>query len=259
MYPFFNAQAFYEGMQSEGESDIVNLCRSAWAGSQRFGAALWSGDIQSTFEALRTQLVAGLNAGLSGIPWWTTDIGGFFNGDIRTPYFQELIVRWFQYGLFCPLFRLHGFRLPYPQVEDGLFSGGPNEVWSFGDQAYEILSDLLFIRERLKPYIMEQMEIAHREGIPPMRPLFFDFPKDGQSWLEDDQFMFGPDVLVAPVLFHGHRSRQVYLPPSTTWRDAWTGDVYEGGQVIVADAPLDRIPLFLRGDAQLPINKTDQD
>jgi len=178
LYPFYNAQAFYEGMRSEGETEIVNLCRSAWAGSQRFGAALWSGDIQSSFEALRAQLPAGLNAGLSGIPWWTTDIGGFFNGDIRSPYFRELIVRWFQYGLFCPLFRLHGYRLPYPETADGIFAGGPNEVWSFGEEAYQIIKELLFLRERLKPYIMAQMKLAHEIGTPPMRPLFFDFSAD---------------------------------------------------------------------------------
>jgi alpha-D-xyloside xylohydrolase len=255
LYPYFNAQAFYEGMRAEGETEIINLSRSAWAGSQRFGAALWSGDIQSTFEALRAQVPAGLNAGLSGIPWWTTDIGGFFNGDVRSPYFRELIVRWFQYGLFCPLFRLHGFRQPYPAVADGIFAGGPNEAWSFGEEAYGIIRELLFTRERLKPYTLAQMALAHERGIPPMRPLFFDFPQDAQSWGIDDQFMFGPDLLVAPVLHEGARSRSVYLPPSTAWRDAWTGEISTGGQTVEAAAPLERIPLYLRGEAWLPIRK----
>jgi alpha-D-xyloside xylohydrolase len=253
LYPFVNAQAFYEGMLSEGETEIINLCRSAWAGSQRFGAALWSGDIQSTFEALRAQIPAGLNAGLSGIPWWTTDIGGFFNGDIHSPYFRELIVRWFQYGLFCPLFRLHGFRQPYEEGEVGIFAGGPNEVWSFGEEAYGIIKDLLFLRERLKPYILKQMARAHAQGTPPMRPLFFDFPEDDRCWEIEDQLMFGPDLLVAPVLYEGARSRQVYLPESTTWRDAWTDQTYTGGQFIEADAPLEQIPFYLRGDTYLPI------
>ena len=255
LYPYYNAQAFYDGMRSEGETEIINLCRSAWAGSQRFGAALWSGDIQSTFEALRAQIPAGLNAGISGIPWWTTDIGGFFNGDIGNSHFRELIVRWFQYGLFCPLFRLHGFRQPYPEVEDGIFAGGPNEVWSFGEEAYEIIRGLLFLRERLKPYILAQMELVHERGTPPMRPLFFDFPEDEESWQIEDQFMFGPDLMVAPVYHFGARSRLVYLPPSTTWQDAWTDTVYEGNQKIEADAPLERIPLYLRGDARLPIKE----
>jgi len=253
IYPFLNAQAFYEGMKTEGETEIINLCRSAWAGSQRFGAALWSGDIQSSFEDFRNQIPAGLNAAISGIPWWTTDIGGFFNGDIHSPSFRELIVRWFQYGTFCPLFRLHGNRLPAEETGDGPWSGGPNEVWSFGDQAYEIIKELLFLRERLRPYIMAQMALAHKDGIPPMRPLFFDYPNDTECWNIEDEMMFGPDLLVAPILHEGVRSRKVYLPSGDSWRDPWIGKVYEGGDWIEVEAPLEQIPLFLRGDAKLPI------
>ncbi len=250
IYPLLHARAFYEGMRGEGEEEVITLCRSAWAGSQRYGAALWSGDVQSTFEALRVQVRAGLNAALSGIPWWTTDIGGFFNGDVTTPYFRELIVRWFQYGTFCPLFRLHGYRLPMAELTG---TGGPNEAWSFGEAAYEIIRELLFLRERLRPYIMEQMRLAHEKGIPPMRPLFFDFPEDTRSWDVDDAFMFGPDLLVAPVLYEGARRREVYLPGGTTWTDAWTDETFDGGQTITADAPLELIPLYLRGEARLPI------
>jgi alpha-D-xyloside xylohydrolase len=250
IYPLLHARAFYEGMRGEGEEEIIALCRSAWAGSQRYGVALWSGDVQSTFEALRVQVRAGLNAALSGIPWWTTDIGGFFNGDVTTPYFRELIVRWFQYGTFCPIFRLHGYRLPTSELTG---TGGPNEVWSFGEAAYEIIRELLFLRERLRPYIMDQMRLAHEKGIPPMRPLFFDFPEDKRSWDVDDAFMFGPDLLVAPMLHEGARSRGVYLPGGTTWTDAWTDETFDGGQTITADAPLELIPLYLRGEAHLPI------
>ena len=250
IFPLEHARAFYEGMRAEGEDKIISLCRSAWAGSQRYGAAVWSGDIQSTFESLRAQVRAGLNIGLSGIPWWTTDIGGFFSGDINSPYFREVIVRWFQYGVFCPLFRLHGYRLPN---EDMLDTGGPNEVWSFGEEAYDIIREMLFMRERLRPYIMEQMELAHERGIPPMRPLFFDYPEDEPSWDVDDQFMFGPDLLVAPVLYEGARSREVYLPAGTTWTDAWTQGKFEGGHHITASAPLERIPVYLRGAAKLPV------
>ncbi len=254
IYPLLNAQAFYEGMQSEGETDIISLCRSAWAGSQRYGAALWSGDVQSNFEEFRAQIPAGLNAAMSGIPWWTTDIGGFFNGNINDPSFRELIVRWFQFGLFCPIFRLHGNRLP-GDSDGASWSGGPNEVWSFGEQAYEIIKDLLFLRERLKPYIMEQMKSAHEKGTPPMRPLFFDFPEDPQSWDIDDQMMFGPDYLVAPVLEEGARSRKVYLPAGSTWRDAWSETVQQGGQWLEVAAPLAQIPLFFRDDAELLIRE----
>jgi len=251
VYPLMHARAFYEGMQAEGEEEIITLCRSAWAGSQRYGAAIWSGDINSTFEALQAQVPAGLNIGLSGIPWWTTDIGGFYGGDPSTSYFRELIVRWFQYGVFCPLFRLHGYRMHRPDY--AFESGGPNEVWSFGEEAHAIIRELLFLRERLRPYIMEQMRLAHQKGIPPMRPIFFDFPKDQGGFAVDDQYMFGPALLVAPVLYEGARSREVYLPAGTTWTDAWTDESFDGGQWITADAPLEQIPLYLRGGARLPI------
>lgn len=254
IYPLKHAQAFYDGLRFEGEDEIVNLCRSAWAGSQRYGAAVWSGDIASTFEELQAQVRAGMNIGLSGIPWWTTDIGGFHGGDPESPYFRELIVRWFQFGAFCPLFRLHGFRKP-ADMSRYWRSGGPNEVWSFGDEAYEIIAGLLHLRERLRPYIMEQMAAAHEKGAPPMRPLFYDFPEDEDAWGVEDQFMFGPDLLAAPILFEGARSREVYLPAGAGWTDAWSDEVLEGGEWVTVEAPLDRIPLYLRDNAMLPIRQ----
>jgi alpha-D-xyloside xylohydrolase len=250
IYPRLHNQGFFEGLRAEGETEIITLSRSAWAGSQRYGAAVWSGDVASTFEALQAQVRAGLNMALSGIPWWTTDIGGFHGGDGESPYFRELIVRWFQYGAFCPIFRLHGFREPSDNWRD---TGGPNEVWSFGDEAYAIIRDLLFLRERLRPYLMDQMALAHEKGVPPMRPLFFDFPQDEETCAVADAFLFGPDLLVAPVLEEGAVSRSVYLPGAATWTDAWTGQAYPGGAWIQADAPLDRIPLYLRDGARLPI------
>ncbi|NPV53452.1 MAG: glycoside hydrolase family 31 protein [Firmicutes bacterium] len=260
IYPVLYAKAFYDGMTEEGITDVINLARCAWAGSQRYGAAVWSGDIHSNFPTLRKQVCAGLNMGLSGIPWWTTDIGGFFGGDPNDPKFRELIIRWFQYGAFCPLFRLHGYRLPTGEGTEGEDTGmfdfntcGPNEVWSFGEEAYEIIKGLLFMRERLRPYIMEQMELAHEKGTPPMRPLFYDFPEDREAWNIEDEFMFGPDILVAPVLYEGARSRRVYLPVGAKWKEANTGRFYEGGQFIECDAPLEIIPLFLRNGANLPI------
>lgn len=245
LYPLMHARAFYDGMTAAGEAAPISLCRSAWAGSQRYGAAVWSGDIPSTFEYLRKQLPAGLNIALSGIPWWTTDIGGFMGGDITSPYFRELIVRWFQYGVFCPLFRLHGVRLPNSDYLTGAGSGADNEVWSFGETAYAIISHLLFLRERLKPYILAQMQTASRTGLAPMRPLFVDFPQDANCWQVEDQFMFGPDLLVAPVLYEGHTSREVYLPPGD-WLDAWDGQEIHGGQRLTAPAPLERVPVYWR-------------
>lgn len=247
LYPFLHEQAFYEGMNAAGEQEVLFLCRSAWAGSQRFGAAVWSGDIKSTFEVLAGQVRAGLNMAMSGIPWWTTDIGGFHSGDPRTPYFRELIVRWFQYGVFCPLFRLHGVRQPVGSHRDG---GADNEVWTFGEEAYGVIREVMFLRERLRPYVMEQMQRSSREGAPPMRPLFFDFPNDERCWSVEDAFMFGPDLLVAPVLRQGERAREVYLPVGTDWIDAWTGERHEGGRDLHAPAPLARIPVFVRAGAE---------
>jgi len=249
IYPLKHAQGFFEGMQAEGEQEILLLCRSAWAGSQRFGAAVWSGDILSTFSALRAQVKAGLNMGLSGIPWWTHDIGGFRGGDPSSPSFRELIVRWFQFGVFSPIFRLHGHRLPH--TDD--FGGGPNEAWSFGEDTYQIIKKYMLMRERLRPYVMEQMHAAHETGLPLMRPLFVDFPSDSTCWQVEDEYMFGSSLLVAPILEMDARARKVYLPGGTTWRDAWTEQVYPGGQWLTVETTLERIPLFLGGEACLPI------
>ncbi|HYG23196.1 MAG TPA: glycoside hydrolase family 31 protein [Verrucomicrobiae bacterium] len=255
IYPMMQQRAFYEGMRAAGEKDVITLGRAGFAGSQRYGAAIWSGDIHSTWEDLQQQVRAGLNIGMSGIPWWTTDIGGFFGGEVDTPYFQELIVRWFQYGAFCPLFRLHGWRnssLAHPETSDPT-RGGPNEVWTFGDRAYEIIRKFLLLRERLRPYIMEQMKRASAKGTPPMRPLFFDFAEDQRCSDVDDQFLFGPDLLVAPVLHAAETKRKVYLPAGANWTDAWTRREFKGGQFISAAAPLETIPLFLRNGRRLPI------
>lgn len=250
-YPANNARGFYEGMRAEGETEIITLNRSAWAGSQRWGAALWSGDIPATFESLGAQIRAGLNVALSGIPWWTTDIGGFHGGDQDSPEYRELMVRWFQYGALCPLFRLHGFRDPEVPLHPTM-TGGPNEVWSYGEQAYEHITAAMRLREALRPYVVAQMRVASETGLPPMRPLFVDHPGDEAAWAVDDQFLFGPDLLVAPVHRLGQRSREVYLPAGTRWTDAATGVLHEGGQTLLVDAPLDRIPLFVREGAHVP-------
>jgi alpha-D-xyloside xylohydrolase len=252
LYPREHARAFYEGSKADGWPESVNLVRSAWSGSQRYGAALWSGDIPATYGSLRAQIRAGLNVAVSGLPWWTTDIGGWRGGDPDDPEYRELIVRWFQYGAFCPIFRLHGFRAPL--MPFGLDqTGGPNEAWSFGDEAYECIAAVIFLRERLRPYLMTQMRAAHETGLPPMRPLFVDFPDDPRAWDVADQFMFGPSLLVAPVARYGARERDVYLPAGSRWTCAWTGEGFDGGTTVLADAPLNRIPLFLRDGAQLPI------
>jgi alpha-D-xyloside xylohydrolase len=232
-FPIAHQKNIHDGLKASGEGEVVTICRSAWAGSQRYGAALWSGDIESSFDHLSMYMKAGLNVALSGLPWWTTDIGGFVTSEADTPMFRELIVRWYQYGVFCPLFRTHGYRKE-------------NEAWSFGEEAYRHIRAAMLLRERLRPYVMEQMKLAHDKGTPPMRPLFFDFPDDSRAAGIEDQFLFGPDLLIAPVLEYEARSREVYLPTGTAWTDAWTGRRLDGGAQLSADAPLEHIPVYVR-------------
>jgi alpha-D-xyloside xylohydrolase len=249
IYPRDNARLFAEGMAGQ---ETVLLCRSAWAGQQKYAAAVWSGDIPATWASLRQQVRAGLSIAIAGIPWWTTDIGGFHGGDARDEGFRELMVRWFQYGAFCPLFRLHGDREPRTATGWDM-TGGPNEVWAFGDEAYAIIKDVMLMRERLRPYLHQQLDLAATDGLPAMRPLFVDFPDDERAWTVEDQMMFGPDVLVAPVTEAGARSRPVYLPASARWTHAWSGREHDGGGVIEEAAPLSEIPVYLRDGATVPV------
>lgn len=253
-YPVDYAKAFYEGMEKEGQENIVNLLRCAWAGSQRFGALVWSGDIASSFESMRNQLAAGLNMGIAGIPWWTTDIGGFHGGNPDDPKFRELFVRWFEWGAFCPVMRLHGDREPrQPQYGTtggaACCSGAANEVWSYGEEVYGICKKYMELREQMRPYTRSIMEEAHKKGTPVMRTLFYMYPDDPACWEVEDEYFYGPDVLVAPILYEGQISRAVYLPQGETWIEFATGKEYKGGETIKADAPLDRIPVYVRKNA----------
>ncbi|MBN0038589.1 family 31 glucosidase [Cellulosimicrobium cellulans] len=251
VYPQLYARAFYDGQVQAGQQDVVNLVRCAWAGSQRYGVLVWSGDIHSTFEDLRRQITAGIHMGVAGIPWFTTDIGGFHQGDSTDPAFHELLIRWMQFGTFCPVMRMHGDRLPYEDVTaaDGsprLRSGGPNELWSFGEDVYDILVRYLELRETLRPYSRHVMAQAHEDGQPVLRGLFHEFPDDPRAWDIDDQYLYGPDILVAPVTSAGDRRRTVYLPAGARWVEHATGAVHDGGHEIDVDAPLDVVPVFVR-------------
>lgn len=251
LYPQAYAQGFHDGMAAEGQQNIVNLVRCAWAGSQRYGALVWSGDIESSWSDFRKQLCAGLSISLAGIPWWTTDIGGFTGADPTDPAFQELLVRWFQWGTFCPVMRLHGDRNPHmePLRQDGskaLFTGADNEVWSFGEANYPILANYMHLRETMRDYVRDLMREAHEDGSPVMRAMFYEFPQDARCWELKDQYMFGADVLVAPVMEAGAVSRSVYLPQGCSWTCMSSGEVFEGGQTVIADAPLSCIPVYLR-------------
>ncbi len=248
VWPQYYARVFYEGMKEAGQENPVNLLRCAWAGSQRYGALVWSGDIMSDWSYFRRQICAGLNMGAAGIPWWTTDIGGFHNGWIDRPEFKELLIRWFQWGCYCPVMRIHGDRKPMEHVyrKDGtevLPSGADNEVWSFGEEAYEILAKYLRRREELRPYVRELMRQAHEDGTPLMRAMWYTFPDDPACADIKDQYMFGDQYLVAPVLAPGLRERKVYVPVGT-WRNVDTGETVSGGQMITISAPIEVIPVL---------------
>ena len=256
LYPREYARMAYEGMEKEGQENILNLLRCAWAGSQKYGALVWSGDIDSSFRSLRSQFAAGLNMGIAGIPWWTTDIGGFHGGNINDPAFKECLTRWFQFGAFSPVFRLHGDREPHKKPLTGVGggampSGADNEVWTYGEEVYEICKKYLFLREKMRPYILDVMKEAHEKGAPAMRTLFWNFPEDKTSWEVSDEFCLGGDILVAPVLYENQRSREVYLPAGVNWRDLNSGKILEGGNTYTVDAPIDTIPVFIR-EGKLP-------
>lgn len=267
IYPKEFAKMVYEGRKNEGEEDILSLIRCAWAGAQKYGSLVWTGDVSSDFPSLRNQLAAGINMGLAGFPWWTTDIGGFHGGDINSEEFKELFIRWFQFGAFCPVFRLHGFRTPMVVAPGGTaFTGGnaegwkytsgsPNEVWSYGEDVYKICEKYMLLREKMRSYIKEHMKQAHEKGTPVMRALFYDYPEDENVWSIEDQYLLGPDILVAPILDYGCRERNVYLPKGAKWTNIWTKDKIEGGKTIRVEAPIDQVPLFTKDEFALPIEK----
>ncbi len=250
LYPVMYAKNFYEGMKQEGQKDIVNLVRCAWAGSQKYGALVWSGDIASSFASMRNQLAAGLNMGLAGIPWWTTDIGGFHGGDPNDENFRELFVRWFQWGTFCPVMRLHGDREPR-QPQQGTSggasccSGATNEVWSYGERVLKICEKYLQLREKLRSYTYSLMQQAHEKGTPIMRTLFYEFPEDAVCWEIEDEYMYGNQYLVAPILEAGVSNRRVYLPAEREWLLIETNDVYKGGNWYDIDVTIETMPIFV--------------
>ena len=254
IYPRMHSMMVYDGQKKDGVGDILNLVRCAWVGSPRYGALVWSGDIESSFREMKVQLRNGLNMGVAGIPWWISDTGGFYGGNIEDPVFRELLVRWFEWAVFMPILRMHGDRQPnqgslaHDTDHGGGFcsSGASNELWSFGDEVYGILRRWLDIREEMKPYIKRTADEAVKTGLPMMRAMYLSFPEDPVCWTLEDQYMFGPDYLAAPVTEYGARTRRVYLPAGT-WEPMEGGPVFESaGEWITADAPLDRMPVFRR-------------
>lgn len=190
-------------------------------------------------------MAAGLNFTATGIPYWTTDIGGYAGGNPSDGEYRELFVRWFQYGTFCPIFRSHGRRYPGDTTI-------PNELWAYGKNAQQICTDFIKLRYSLLPYIYSLSAEVTQHGYTPMRLLAFDFPADSRVLDCKDEFMYGPALLVCPVLHAGATSRSVYLPAGRQWVDFWTGTVHDGGSVVEAAAPLQRIPLFVKAGAIIP-------
>lgn len=255
IYPREYARGFYEGQKKSGQSDIINLVRCAWVGSQQYGTLIWSGDIHSTYEDFRNQIVAGLHMGLSGIPWWTTDIGGFHGGNIYDEDFQNLLIRWFQFGTFCPVMRLHGSRMPHEELfkangEPTEWTGAPNEIWSYGEENYLIMKKFIDIREAIRDYTRQLMAEAHQSGAPVMRTMFYEFPDEKVAWELATQYMYGPDILVAPIVEAYLTTRKVFLPRGSSWTEAHTGDIFEGGQWLEVTADISTLPIFLREGKQ---------
>ena len=250
-YPQLFSRTFYEKMGP----GTVNLIRCCWAGSQKYGNVVWSGDVPSTFEAFRDQLSAGLNMGLAGIPWWTTDIGGFMTEDVKDPCFRQLLIRWFQFAVYSPVLRMHGDRGPHdiPPLDERDWGGGylptgrPNELWSYGEEVCAILRDWLKRREALKPYLRELYREASETGSPLLRTMFYEFPEDPRCWELTDQYMLGSRFLAAPILEADTFARQVYLPAGT-WRLTHTGEEYAGGRTVTVPAPLEEMPVFEKLD-----------
>ena len=243
VYPLFHSGGVSDGQRAASEAKrVFILSRSAYAGSQRYGVTAWSGDVLSDWLTFRRQIPAGLNYAISGMPYWTTDIGGFISGgNLNDAKFRELFVRWFQFGAFSPIFRVHGTRWP-----------NQNELWSYGPEAEKILVDYDTLRYRLMPYIYsEAWQVTSRHGTL-MRPLVMDWREDVEAENTGDEYLFGPAILVSPVTTQGATSRTVYLPQAT-WYDFWTGAKQEGGKRVEADAPLDKLPLFVRAGSIVPM------
>ena len=263
-YSLMHAKGMYENQRlTTDEKRVVNLTRSAFAGQQKYATITWSGDIVAKWDVFKNQISAGLNFCMSGLPYWTTDIGAFFiqsarvgvlgrgtwfrdgdfDGGITDDNYKELYVRWFQFGIFCPIFRSHGTDIS-------------REIWQFGEPghwAYDALLKFDNLRYRLLPYIYSMAWKVTSEGYTLMRALVMDFRHDHQVFEIDDQFMFGSAILVNPITGPKATFRQVYLPLGTNWYNFWTGKKYSGGQTLPIPSPIDEIPLFIKEGSIIPM------
>lgn len=268
-YPLATTSGVYEHQQQANPNKrVFILTRSAYAGQQRYGTMTWSGDIQGTWDVLRKQISGGLNLSLSGIPYWNTDIGGFYSGTkypkgIADPAFQELYTRWFEFATFTPMLRSHG-------------TNTPREIFQFGkkgDWAYDAQEKFINLRYRLQPYIYSSAWQITAHSSTMMRALAMDFPSDTAVLNINNQYMFGKSILVAPVTdslyvsrangnttvnFNTVKSQSVYLPKGANWINFWNGQSYQGGQKIETKVPIDQIPLFVKAGSIIPFGPLQQ-
>ena len=285
-FPLETVRGIYQSQRKDyGEKRVFIMTRSSYAGQQHYGSNMWSGDVNSSWDMLRKQVPAGLSYSLTGNPNFNTDIGGFFCGSYNTrgggsaprnPQFQELYVRWMQYGLFCPVFRSHG-------------ADAPREIWQFGkkgEPVYDAIEKQIRLRYRLIPYLYSTAWQVTSNNDSYMRPLFSDFANDKKVWDMTDEFMFGRSILAAPIVnpqyteekiirtdamtgwnrqnatdgsnngaidFTATKTATKYLPKGATWYDFWTGKYYAGGQDVTLETTLDRVPMFVRAGSILPL------
>ncbi|HEV8369343.1 MAG TPA: TIM-barrel domain-containing protein [Pyrinomonadaceae bacterium] len=247
-YPLYVTKAIYEGQRTTTDRKrVVILTRSAFAGQQRYAAASWSGDISANWVTLKRQIPAGLSFSMSGIPYWSTDVGGFFRpkDQYMSKAYHELLIRWFEYGAFCPIFRVHGYQ-------------SQAELWNYGPEVELILRRYDELRYRLLPYIYSAAWAVTKKGDTLMRALPLEFSGDPVARRVSDQFMFGPALLISPVTAEGATKRMVYLPGHSDWIDYWTGKRVSAGQSINAEAPLDRIPIYVTAGSIIPFGPPAQ-
>lgn len=249
IYPLFVSRTVYEGLRRDApDRRAMILTRSAFPGQQRYASATWSGDIGNSWDTLRRQVAAGLDYVVTGLPWWTTDTGGFFRpgpGQYTSAEYRERFLRWLQFSTFTPLMRVHGYQTD-------------TEPWRYGETFETETRRWLELRYRLLPYTYSETARVSFAGSTLMRPLVLDFPHDARALDQTAEFMFGPALLVAPVLAPGVAEWPTYLPETTGgWFDFWTGAHADGGRTVQAAAPLERVPLFVRAGSILPLGPAD--
>lgn len=245
-YPLMHTSAVYDGMKADyADKRPIILTRSAWAGQQRNAAITWSGDVAGRWDVFRKQVPAGVNFSMSGIPYWSVDIGGFFGGNPSDSAYQELFTRWPQSAVFNPMFRIHG-------------TGPGKEIYNFPEGVRQPLLSAIALRYRLLPFLYSQSWQVTDAGASFLYPVGMRFRDDADARNLPDQYMFGPSVMVSPVLEKGATARNVYLPQGTDWFDFWTGERLPGGQRLSVPAPLDRLPVHVAAGSIVPLGSPVQ-